>query len=181
VLRRLLVAVAMLVGLWLVVCAVLFVWPPANSGAPAHADVVVVLSGGLNRRLDPALKLVQRGVAPVLAISSPFDDPRWTKARRLCRGQEGPTRFDVLCFQAVPFNTRGEARTVARLARAHGWTRVVVVTSTYHVTRARMLFRRCYHGRLWMVGTAAQWRRLPREWLYESGKLLVQTIAERGC
>jgi uncharacterized SAM-binding protein YcdF (DUF218 family) len=181
VLRRLLVAIAMLVGLWLVGVAVLFVWPPANSGAPAHADVVVVLSGGLNRRLDPALKLVQRGVAPVLAISSPFEDPRWTKAQRLCRGQDGPTSFHVLCFRAVPFDTRGEARAIARLARVHGWTRVVVVTSTYHVTRARMLFRRCYHGRLWMVGTGSQWRRLPREWLFESGKLLVQALAERGC
>jgi uncharacterized SAM-binding protein YcdF (DUF218 family) len=181
VLRRLFVALAMLAGLWLVAVAVLFVWPPADSGAPAHADVVVVLSGGLNHRLDPALKLVQRGVAPVLAISSAFQDPRWTKAHRLCRGQEGPTRFRVLCFKAVPYDTRGEARTVARLARTHGWTRVVVVTSEYHVTRARMLFRRCYHGRLWMVGTGSAWQRLPNEWALESGKLLVQFVAERGC
>jgi uncharacterized SAM-binding protein YcdF (DUF218 family) len=181
VLRRLLVALAMLVGLWLVVCAVLFVWPPANSAPPAHADAVFVLSGGLNRRLDPALKLVQRGVAPVLAISSPFVDSKWKKAQRLCRGEDGPTRFRVLCFQAVPYDTRGEARAIARLAREHGWTRVVVVTSTYHVTRARMLVRRCYHGRLWMVGTGSPWQRLPTEWLLESGKLLVQSTVERGC
>ena len=70
----------MLVALWLVAVAVLFAWPAADTGAPAHADAVIVLSGGLNARLDPALKLVQHGVAPVLAISSPFLDPRWTKA-----------------------------------------------------------------------------------------------------
>jgi uncharacterized SAM-binding protein YcdF (DUF218 family) len=171
----------MVVGLWLVAVAVLFVWPRSASGPPVHADVVVVLAGAENHRLDPALKLVQQGVAPVLAISSAFKDPKWRKAHRLCRGQDGPTRFQVLCFQAVPYSTRGEARTVARLAREHGWRRVVVVTSTYHVTRARMLFRRCYHGELWMVGSSSPWTILPQEWASETGKLLVQAVAERSC
>lgn len=179
--RRLLAALAMLVGLWLVAVAILFVWPPANESPPAHADAVVVLAGGENSRLDPGLKLVQRGVAPVLAISSAFKDPKWRKAHRLCRGQDVPTRFRVICFQAVPYSTRGEARTVARLAREHGWKRIVIVTSTYHVTRARMLFRRCYHGELWTVGAPAHLLDLPQEWVSETGKLLVQTIAERGC
>jgi uncharacterized SAM-binding protein YcdF (DUF218 family) len=172
----------MLVALWLVAVAVLFLWPAADTGAPAHADAVIVLSGGLNARLDPALKLVRRGVAPVLAISSPFLDPRWTKAHKLCRGQDGPTKFRVLCFLAVPYSTRGEARTVARIARSRGWTRVVVVTSMYHVTRARMLFRRCYHGKLWTVGTGTPtWWNLPEEWASETAKLTIQALFLRGC
>src|SRR5439155_11775003 len=57
-LRRLLVGLAVLVALWLVACFIFFVWPPAESDAPAHADAVVVLSGGLNSRLDPALSLM---------------------------------------------------------------------------------------------------------------------------
>lgn len=171
----------MLVGLWLVAVAVVFVWSPANNGAPAHADAVIVLSGGRNWRLDPALELVERGVAPVLVISSPFRDERWTKAHRLCRGEDGRLRFKVLCFEAVPYSTRGEAETVTRLARHNGWHRIVVVTSRYHVTRARMLFRRCYHGGLWMVGTSSPWLTLPEEWAYETGKLIVQSTVERGC
>lgn len=171
----------MLVGLWLVAVALLFVWPQADTGAPAHADAVVVLSGGRNWRLDPALKLVERRVAPILAISSPFRDQKWTKAHRLCNGQDGPLRFKVICFQAVPYSTRGEAETVTRLAKHDGWKRIVVVTSEYHVTRARMLFRRCYHGGLWMVGTSAPWLTLPVEWAFETGKLLVQSTVERAC
>ncbi|MGH2971490.1 MAG: YdcF family protein [Gaiellaceae bacterium] len=180
-LRRLFIALAMLIALWLVAVAVLFVWPPANNAPPAHANAVIVLAGGHDSRLDPALKLVERGIAPVLAISSVGRDPKWVKARRLCRGAYGKLRFKVICFEAVPYSTRGEAETVTRLAAHDGWKRIVVVTSTYHVTRASMLFRRCYHGRLWTVGTSSPWWSLPEEWASETAKLAVQMVYERGC
>ncbi len=180
-LRRLLAAFAFLVALWLVAVAVLFVWPQANDTPPAHADVVVVLSGGRNTRLDPALRLMRRGVAPVLAISSVQRDPKWIKARKLCSGAYGKLRFRVLCFEASPYSTRGEAETVTKLAREHGWHRIVVVTSTYHVTRARMLFRRCFHGSVWTVGTSSPLKYLPEEWASETAKLVVQEFYERGC
>jgi uncharacterized SAM-binding protein YcdF (DUF218 family) len=171
----------MLVGLWLVACAVVFAWPQADMAPPSHADAVVVLSGGRNSRLDPALKLMARGIAPVLAISSPLKDPRWTTAIELCNGETPHPAFKVICFEAAPYSTRGEAETVARLAHEHGWNRIVVVTSTYHVTRARMLFRRCYRGRLWTVGTSSPWYRLPEEWASETAKLIVQSTFERDC
>ena len=177
--RRILLVLAALVAAWLVACAFLFVWPHTDT-PPAHADAVVVLSGGLDRRLDPALALVRRGVAPVLAISSPSRG-KWRKAQDLCSGRVKPAGFRVLCFDPKPFGTQGEARAVARLARAHGWRRVVVVTSTFHVTRARMLFRRCYHGALWMVGSSWPWWKLPAEWASETGKLAVQLTVQRGC
>lgn len=179
--RRLITVLLVLVGLWLVAVALLFVWPRANETPPAHADVVVVLSGGRDTRLDPALKLMNRGIAPVLAISSAGRDPKWVKARRLCAGTYGKVHFQVVCFEASPYSTRGEAETMSRLAREHGWHRIVVVTSTYHVTRARMLFRRCFHGTLWTVGTSSPWYSLPEEWASETAKLTVQTVYERGC
>ena len=177
--RRLLVFVVLLAAVWLVACLVLFVWPPAETGAPAKADAVVVLSGSATR-LPPALALIRRGVAPVLALSSVGETPKWHAARRLCRaGRYGGAR--VLCFEAVPYSTRGEARVVARLARRHRWTRIVVVSSTFHLTRAKLLFRRCYHGRLWLVGAPTAWWRVPQEWASETGKLAVQLTTERGC
>lgn len=177
--RRLLLVLAALVVVWLAASLVLFVWPPGESSAPTHASVVVVLSGD-RARLPPALALVRRGVAPVLAISSVARTPRWQEARRLCdRGRYARAR--VVCFTAVPFSTQGEARTVARLARERGWRSVVVVTSTFHVTRARLLFGRCFAGPLRVIGTGSTWWKLPAEWASETGKLLVQLTARRGC
>ena len=177
--RRLLVAVLALIAAWLVACLVLFVWSPWAGSAPAHADAVVVLSGD-HRRLPPALELIKRRVAPVLAISSVQDTPKWREARALCSaGRYVDAR--VLCFRAVPYSTRGEARAVARLARERGWSSVVVVTSRFHVTRARMLFRRCYRGRLAFVGARSTWWRLPAEWASETAKLAVQLTVERSC
>ena len=180
VVKRLLGALAFFIALWLVAVAVLFVWPQANDAPPAHADAVVVLSGGGNWRLDPALKLMRRGAAPILAISSVGETPRWRKAQKLCRGGYR-TRYRIVCFEAVPYSTRGEAETVSHLAHRYGWHRLVVVTSTYHVTRARMLFRRCFHGELWTVGTSSPWTELPLEWASETAKLVVQAAFERGC
>jgi uncharacterized SAM-binding protein YcdF (DUF218 family) len=179
VIRRLLLAAGVLVAAWLVACLVLFVWPPAETGAPAKADAVVVLSGS-STRLPPALALIRRRVAPVLVLSSVQETPRWKEARRLCRaGRYAAAR--VVCFEAHPFSTRGEARGVARLAREHRWTRVVVVSSTFHLTRVQLLFRRCYSGRLWLVGAPTTWWREPLEWGSETGKLAVQLTVERGC
>ena len=177
--RRLLLVLALLVGAWLALCAVFFVWPRV-AAPPAHVDAVVVLSGARNNRLDPALDLIRRGLAPVLVISGAAADPRWLRARALCRAGHVDGAH-VICFEPRPFSTRGEARAVGALARRHRWNRIVVVSSTFHLTRAQMLFRRCYPGRLWLVGTPTTWWRLPEEWAFETGKLAVQLTTERGC
>jgi uncharacterized SAM-binding protein YcdF (DUF218 family) len=178
-LRRLVVALEALVAAWLLASGVLFLWSPWEASPPKRASAVVVLSGD-HARLPRALALVRDGVAPVLAISSVRRTPRWREARRLCRvGRYAGAR--VVCFLAVPFSTRGEAETVSRLARARRWSSLVVVTSRFHVTRARMLFRRCWRGPLAVVGVASTWWRLPEDWASETGKLAVQLTVERDC
>jgi uncharacterized SAM-binding protein YcdF (DUF218 family) len=179
VFRRILLAVAVLLLAWVAACLFLFTWSPWETEAPAHADAVVVLSGASNR-LPEAMRLVRRGVAGVLAVSSPSRSHAHSLARRLCR----QPRYDgatMLCFDAAPYSTQGEARAVERLAREHQWTRIVVVTSHFHVTRAHVLFRRCYDGGLSMVGVGTKWWRLPAEWVSETGKILVQLSVQRSC
>jgi uncharacterized SAM-binding protein YcdF (DUF218 family) len=135
--RRLLVAGAVTFVLVVVAVVVvnlkLFVWPDTDS--VQHADAVVVLAGGDGERLDRGLALVRDGVAPTLVAS--------TGPNRLCNYKQ---TFDVICFVPEPNNTRGEVEAVARIAKQHGWTRIVLVTSTYHITRARLLLDRCYSG-----------------------------------
>ena len=52
----------------------------------------------------------------------------------------------MVCFNPSPETTRGEAEAIGRLAKEHGWNRIVLVTSTYHMSRARLLVGRCYSG-----------------------------------
>jgi uncharacterized SAM-binding protein YcdF (DUF218 family) len=125
--------------------AYLFVW--ARTGRPTRADALVVLGPGLHgERFDTGVSLMKEGLARVLVVSRSSGGRR--PARGLCARR---WRFEVICFRARPFSTRGEARELGRLASARGWTSLIVVTSTYHVERAGILFRRCYHRRLEMV------------------------------
>jgi uncharacterized SAM-binding protein YcdF (DUF218 family) len=175
--RRILIVLAVLFAAWIGASLYLFVWQPTDK--PVPADAVVVLSGGGNYRLDPALELMRRHVAPLLVISGAGLDPRYKKARAICARR--PTAFKVLCFDPHPYSTRGEAREIARLAKARGWKQVDVVTSHYHVFRARMIIRRCYHGGLAMIGTHYKLTHLPAEILTEWAKLIYQTTIQRGC
>jgi uncharacterized SAM-binding protein YcdF (DUF218 family) len=102
---------------------------------------VYVLAGG-NVRLQKALELMRARVASTLVIDD-GDSPGWPEARRLC-GQRAP--FRVVCFKANPFSTRGEAEALRRLVGTNHWSSIIAVTSSYHVTRARMILRRCVPG-----------------------------------
>jgi uncharacterized SAM-binding protein YcdF (DUF218 family) len=169
----------MLVAAWLVACAVLFVWPPAETGPPARANAVVVLSGAKNR-LTKAEQLIRAGVAPVLAISSVLRTPNWHAALRLCRaGRYHGAR--VLCFEASPYSTRGEAETMSRIARRNRWSSLAIVSSTFHLTRAKLLFGRCFGGKLSLIGTSTPWWQLPEEWASETAKLTDQLVFQRSC
>jgi uncharacterized SAM-binding protein YcdF (DUF218 family) len=174
-LRLRLVFLLLLVG-WLIATTVLFVRP--REDAPEDADAVVVLSGSGRYRLPRALELMRAGVAPTLVISNGLD-PGWRQARRLCR--DGEPRFRVICFVPNPDSTQGEAEAVGRLAVGRDWRSVVLVTSRFHVTRARMLFERCFDGDIGAVGTRSPWIFYPINLLTEWGKLGYQLTVEREC
>jgi uncharacterized SAM-binding protein YcdF (DUF218 family) len=110
---------------------------------PNRADAIVVLTGARGSRLARGLALARHGVAPVLLVSDGWG-LAWVEANRLCAGRPAPV--PVLCFRPDPYSTRGEARTVARLAASRRWKSVVVVTSRYHIERAGVLFDRCVAG-----------------------------------
>lgn len=175
------VAAAAVVALWVALDLYLFVAPDLDK--PTAADAVIVLAGDRTPRLERGLELMAAGVAPVLVISDGLD-PLWPAANRLCAdgsGTGGGRSFRVVCFRPDPYSTRGEARGFARLAQESGWESVVIATSTFHVTRSRILFRRCFDGRVEGVGAPSAFGKLAPSLVREVGKLLVQLSVARSC
>ncbi|WP_261663695.1 YdcF family protein [Deinococcus sp. Marseille-Q6407] len=126
--------------------------------APAPADAIIVLGGGLNcaegtpapasaARLSRGIDLWRAGYAETLVLSSqsdvlsPASCPRLSdlEAAQLRRWFAVPPR--LLTLQNVT-DTADEARQAAGLEAQHGWKRVLLVTSPSHSARAAALFRR---------------------------------------
>jgi uncharacterized SAM-binding protein YcdF (DUF218 family) len=140
----------------------------------AHrADAIVSLDGDRPRRLRKAVELAAEGVAPTLVVvRAEAAAPELLMAREL--------RFEVLSVVPEPSTTRGEARAVARLAGDHGWRRILVVTSTYHIPRARLIFRRGLICELVFVSAGCRRRRLPLDLSREIAKLVLACTLRRA-
>jgi uncharacterized SAM-binding protein YcdF (DUF218 family) len=86
---------------------------------------------------------------------------------------EHPSPADAIVVLGPATNDRiAEAVALARqnvshviVVSAHRWSNLVVVTSRYHISRARLIFKRCFTGRLQMV--AAPENINPAQWLYQ--------------
>ena len=102
---------------------------------PVRADAVVMLAGADDGRHLHARDLVEAGYADTLLVSNPGGNSELV-ARRLCTGIARPAHAEVVCFSPEPRTTLGEARTVAAIARARGWERILVVTNRPHTLRA---------------------------------------------
>lgn len=128
------------------------------------ADAVLVLGGMLSRsELDPlgfdsgdaidrilaGMELIRRQTAPTLIIgggggfSSGPDASEWTEAELLgkwFKDWDLPPKNIIRLELAA--NTREEALQVLTLSEKHGWKRLILVTSGYHMKRAEALFRK---------------------------------------
>ncbi len=157
-LRRLVFLAILLFCGWLALALYLFVRPRQDH--PRHAAAIIVLAGDEQHRFSRGLELARSGVAPVLVVS---DGARsdWAPARELCAHPRGHG-FRVICFRPAPYSTRGEARGALALVRRNHWRSLLVVTSTYHVYRSRLLFDRCIKGQARVYATGA---RSSRYWL----------------
>ncbi|MFV0257037.1 MAG: YdcF family protein [Acidimicrobiales bacterium] len=126
-------------------------WWVGHPPSPPHpsGDAVISHAGGQGERLDVALGLMDRSAASTLVLL--LGSTRSERAAALC-GQSEP--YEVVCVDPDPLTTRGEARTVADLARQREWRSLVVVTSDYHLRRAVLADRRC--SGLEVVGVPAE-------------------------
>lgn len=139
----------------------LFVLPSVDAPAEirdAPVDAVVVLGGGQGERIATAHALLRRLPVPPpdLLLSVPHEAPLLT-----CGDVPGLSQVTVRCLVPEPMTTSGEAASIVAKAAEEGWSRLVVVTSDYHVTRARILVSRCVEQLapdlevLWVAGDTA--------------------------
>jgi uncharacterized SAM-binding protein YcdF (DUF218 family) len=105
-----------------------------SDDVPEDPDVVVVLGGFGQERADLGIELAERFGSPLLLSSS---------AAHFGAERGYRCGVEAICLQPEPETTTGEAQDVARLMVQRGWERATVVTSSFHTTRARILFRQC--------------------------------------
>lgn len=147
---------------------------------PTHADAVIVLGPvHEDHRYKTGVALVSAGLAPNLVVSIGKTDTRTAIADDCDRTIPGVA---IHCFVPDPGTTRGEAEELRRLVAEHHWTKVIVVTSTYHISRARFIFRRCFAGTIEMVSTGAHigLGRWAYQYLYQTVGYL-KAFTQSGC
>jgi uncharacterized SAM-binding protein YcdF (DUF218 family) len=162
---------------WLIGCLVVVVEPTVNK--PARADAILVLGPpDVDGRAEAAYALARAHYASTVVVSVQSDLQQQVKGA--CRNQN--PGYQVICFQPNPRTTQGEAREIARLARAHHWKSIIVVTSTYHISRARMIIQRCLPGTVLMVAAPGKPSVSTWAWqfAYQTGAYL-KALAKPGC
>ncbi|HYA69446.1 MAG TPA: hypothetical protein VED63_12005 [Acidimicrobiales bacterium] len=169
--ERALIVIAVVIVVFSVISARLFLWPPTDS--PASVDAVVALGGDPGQRnAYEAIALADSGYAPIAVISLGGEPPAPCPRSRKIR---------VACFRANPLDTRGEAEYVATLAAHHGWTRLIIVPERTQTTRARLLFERCTTATLLWVPVSDPVSRLAYDVVYEWAALFKALVVKPAC
>ena len=147
------------------------------------ADAIVVLGGDNDGRFQYGLSLGEQGYANTVVLSNAYDGKPADLAdfNRACAS--GTATVTVICFRPSPFSTRGEAMFVARLAKQHNWTHVIVVSWNYHMVRARYVFHQCFDGNVIMRPVPRSYDftlvRWAREYAYQYTALIKAFVL--GC
>ena len=112
---------------------------PAKPAAP-ETDAVVVLTGG-SGRIEHGVSVLRAGKAKRLLVAGA--DPSVTKAD-LARRLPGKRRLLNCCVDlgSESVDTRSNAEEAARWIERHGFKSVRLITSDWHMRRARYEFRK---------------------------------------
>jgi uncharacterized SAM-binding protein YcdF (DUF218 family) len=127
----------------------------AAEGPLQRADAIIVLAGSRMERPLEAGDLHSGGWAPqiVLTEDTPDGGMRALRARKLPIPTNAEIARDMLVRLGVPASsvtiqpdwhgsTAHEAHTIRTLALSRGWRRIIVVTSKFHIRRARLAVQR---------------------------------------
>jgi hypothetical protein len=169
--HRLLTTLALVVAALLAATSVLFLWPATDQ--PQHVDAIVSLDGiNEGAREATAVSLAEKGYAKVLLFSQGF-----------ARSTPCPVvpAVSVVCFEPNPARTVGEIEWAAGYAHRHRLHSLMIVAGSTQVTRARLLMRECFSGRVVMIPAPIALRDIPYEVIYEWGALVKAEVFDRHC
>lgn len=143
-LRALFLSALSALVVWLTAGTFLYMFPQEDE--PIRADVIFVL-GPPDERVGYAKELMLEGYAHTLAVSVPLD--------RLGRFDsdicDAPASYRIICFYPEPFTTQGEARALRQLSQENEWHSANVLTTQFHLSRARYIVEQCFGPNLRMV------------------------------
>lgn len=176
--RPALIGLAVIVTGWAVFGYLVVLDPTINR--LQRADAVFVLGGpDTDGRAAYGLQLAAEGYARTVAIS--VVDPEHSSVYHQCT--DGLPGLTVLCFPPNPRTTQGEARQLRAYAKQYGWRSVIVVTSSYHISRARWILDRCFGGTLIMRDAPAHHTpaEIVGQTFYQGFAYIKNGLFTRGC
>jgi uncharacterized SAM-binding protein YcdF (DUF218 family) len=150
---RLVVAAA---ALYLLIFQTNLLWwvadPLTEFAEPVAADAIVVFAagvgesgealGGHQERIKQAVDLYRAGYAGNLILSSGFVySIKETEVLRALAVSQGVPDSRIIIDER-PSNTHDMVETAAAVLRAHNWRRILLVSSPYHMRRAKMVWRK---------------------------------------
>ena len=153
--RRTIQIAGALALLYLIVFQTPLVWwlaePLRVTAPPSAADAIVVFGGGVGEsgragggyqeRVTQAIELHRGGYAPNIVFSSGFVfTMREAEVMKALAVANGVTAESILLEEAAA-NTRENVLFTKRILDEHGWKRVLLVSSPYHMRRALLTWR----------------------------------------
>ena len=164
-----------LILLWIIGFAWFAIDLPRPADDDAHTGSVVVLTGGAGR-IDRALDILEAKIAGRLLISGVDRD---VKPAELAAEYDRPDELFDCCidlgFQAV--DTRSNALEIARWAARRGDKSVRLVTSDWHMRRARLELERAMPSEVRILADAVQTRPSLGTLFTEYNKYLMRRLA----
>lgn len=105
-----------------------------------QADGIVVLTGASDERIAAGLSLLEQGKGKRMLVSGVNEQVRREELRQ---AQNAPRRLYECCVDLGydAQDTPGNAREIHEWAKAKGFTRLIVVTSDYHMPRSLLELR----------------------------------------
>lgn len=117
---------------------------------PAPADAIVVLVGGWECRALRAAQLYRQGLAPVVLINAsapvPYADLCDSSLNRAVLIHAGVPEDRIVILPKIATSTRDEAEQVRTYLSGRAARRIIVVTTAFHTSRSRWIFRRMLRG-----------------------------------